>query len=413
MDELLKKLNAVKDEILTKTATDKAEHKADMDKVNKDLTKLNDIWEKDIKQYVDEVRKRNVTLGMDKTEVAKFDFGMALRGIVNNDWADAGFEKEVFDNARKKSSNASEGAAGAYLIPVEVAGTIIDLAAADVVMMKMGVTTFTGLAGELPIPKVTGRPSLQWVGEEESPTATETTFGEIVLRPKTASALAKISKKIIKQSRGVVDMIVRQQLQKAFSLGLETAFINGLGNEKQPLGLLRMAGFTADPTGAVAGDRFTHTMAAKMIAAVDNANMLKSTGKYSYLMHPNTKWGLKMEKVKQYSGDTAGAFVVNPMMSDAMLRDMIGYDINTTTLMPMSNTNTRSPVVFGDFSQYAVGMWGGMELSASEEAGSSTGSAYTQRQVWVICFQDIDTGVMDPTGLCKTSVDVLADLTAF
>ena len=126
-------------------------------------------------------------------------------------------------------------------------------------------------------------------------------------------------------------------------------------------------------------------------------------------MHPNTKWGLKMEKTAQYSGDTGGEFVITPMISDKMLEDMLGYGVKTTTLMPMTNSNTRAPVMFGDWSQYCVGMWGGMELRTSEDAGT----AMTQRQVWVIAFQDIDTNVKDATGLVKTTNDVLADLTAF
>ncbi len=413
MDELLKKLTAVKDEILATTAANKAAVGADMDKVNAHLARLDEIYEKDIKGYVDEVRKRNVQIGIDKKEAAKFDYGMALRGILNNDWSEAGFEKECFDAARAKSSNTGEGASGAYLIATEISKELIDLAAADIVMMQMGVSVYSGLAGELPIPKITGRPSLYWVGEEQEPTESTTTFGEIVLRPKTAAAFAKISRKLIKQSRGVADKIVREQLQKAFALGLESAFLNGLGNEKQPSGIFRMSGMTADPTALSAGARFTHTSAAKMVAAIDQANMLKSTGKYSYLMHPNTKWGLKMEKIAQFSGDTGGNFVVNPMISDKALEDMIGYSIKTTTLVPMSNSNTRAPVIFGDFSQYAVGLWGGMELKASEEAGNASGSAYTQRQVWLIGFQDVDTNIKDATGLVKTTNDVMADLTAF
>jgi HK97 family phage major capsid protein len=411
-DPLLLKLVAIKDEILAKTAADKAEAKADMDKVNKELARLDDIWLKDIKQHIDQVRERNVSLGLSEKEVQRFDFGEAVKGIAYG-WKgkDGSFERDVMEAARTKSTNGSEGAAGGYLIPTEISSEIIDLAMANIVTTKLGCTVYKNLYGELPIPKVTGRPTMYWVGEEEAPTESGTTFGEIVLRPKTAAAFTKISRKVIYQTKGVADRIVRDQLAKAFAIGLDTAFINGLGNEKQPLGMLRTAGTTADPTGLTTGQRFTFTAAAKMVAAIDNANMLTPGGKYSYLMHPNTKWGLKMEKIAQFSGDTAGEFVINPMISDAMLAEMLGYSIATTTLMPVTSNN--APVMFGDFSQFIQGFWGGMELKASEEAGNASGSAYTQRQVWLIGFQDTDMNCKDATGVVKTAADVLANLSGF
>ena len=191
--------------------------------------------------------------------------------------SDAGFEKEVSDNMEisRKSNNAQTGEAGGFLVPDEVTSEIIDLAMAATPIMDLGPTVLNGLRGELPIPKVTGRPQMFWVGEEEEPTETQTDFGEIVLRPKTAAAFTKLSRRLLFQSAGVAERVTRQELVKAFALGLDTAFIRGTGTEKVPKGIINFDGLTASNAIGTDGGRFRIDNAAEMAMNIDVANMLK------------------------------------------------------------------------------------------------------------------------------------------
>lgn len=400
MDQLVAQLNSIKDTIMLELKDKVSESK---------LTEIENKLRKEIKDSIAEIAARNINLNLDEKDVKKFRFSKAILGIVDGnksaDWWDkngAGFEKEVLEQTAKlRSNNSSSDSLGGVLIPTDVTGELIDLAIASMPMMELGLSVYRGLRGELPVPKITGRPTAYWVGEEEAATESQTTFGEVILRPRTLGAFTKLSRQLLYQSSGVAEQIVRAELAKAMALGMENGIINGTGTDKQPLGLLNMSGFTS--TTAIGGDfRFKFKHANNMVNNIDVANMLKPTGKFGFLTRPEVKNTLKAERIPQFSGDTDGAYVtVPPVMSDAQLESQMGYKVRTTTLIPAASNKTS--VVFGDFSQIMLGLWEGLEIKASDTAGNSSGSAFLQRQVWINAFQQLDVNVKDATGLTKVS----------
>ncbi len=407
--ELTKSLNGLKDEVLAQAKTSQDASEA---KINALEKKLDEQIAKSIKEQ--EERKLSLP-GLDeelKSGKKTFHFSKIVRAQVDRDYdlkKEGAFEHEVLEQAAKKSANGGTGAAGGYLIPEEAKGNLIDLAIAATPIKEFMPTILTGLRGDLPIPKLTGRPTMYWVGEEEAATESGVTFGEIVLRPKTASAFTKVSRKLLYQTSNVAEAIVRDQLIKAFQIGLETAIIHGTGTEKQPKGLLNYASIATDPS-AVTGNRFRIDDAAKMQMAIDVNNMLKPTGSYGYLMRPEVLSGMKRERVMTFSTQTpsTGMPVLNPLVSTKVLEDLIGYRIRTTTLLGKGTANgaaaaNDSCVLFGDWSQLILAFWEGFELRSSDVAGNSGGSALTQNQIWIAAFQGMDINVKDETGFVKVT----------
>lgn len=412
--ELTKSLNGLKDEVLAqaKTSQDASESK---------INALEKKLDEQIAKSVKEQEERKLSLpGLDeelKSGKKTFHFSKIVRAQVDRDYdlkTQGAFEYEVLEQTAKKSANGGTGAAGGYLIPEEAKGNLIDLAIAATPIKELGPTILTGLKGDLPIPKLTGRPTMYWVGEEEAATESGVTFGEIVLRPKTASAFTKVSRKLLYQTSNVAEAIVRDQLIKAFQLGLEQAILTGSGTDKQPKGLINYANITTAPA-AVTGNRFRCDDAAFMQMTIDVANMLKPTGSFGYLMRPEILSGMKRERVMNYSTQTpsAGMPVMNPLVSTKVLEDLLGYKIRTTTLLTKGTTggasgSTDSVVFFGDWSQLILAFWEGFELRSSDVAGNSGGSALTQNQIWIAAFQGMDIAVKDETGFCKvTDADTL------
>ena len=61
---------------------------------------------------------RKVMLPGLEDEKQSFSFFKAIWAIKTQNWDDAGFEKEVFDNTRKRAlGGLGTGAAGAYIVP--------------------------------------------------------------------------------------------------------------------------------------------------------------------------------------------------------------------------------------------------------------------------------------------------------
>jgi HK97 family phage major capsid protein len=391
--ELKTALDGFKAEVLDKI-------KADQTVTAEKLAATEKALDEKIKKTIDaEMTARRLSLPGLETEKKKFRFAEVIKAQINNgQWdAEAGFEKEVCENTAKlRSANASSGEAGGYLIPDEITSELIQMAIAQMPVLELGPTIMQGLRGELPIPSVTGRPAGYWVAEESAPTESNSTFGEVTMRPKTLGAFTKISRRLLQQSAGLAETTIRGLLTDAMRIALETALIRGSGSEAQPKGIINYAGLTSTVAIGTNGGRFILDKATEMIANIDEADLLSSIGRFGFLMRPMVKFGMKTERVAQWNGQAASAGMptINPLVTDAALEQLLGYKIRTTTLISKTltkgNSSTCSHVIFGDFSQLILGMWEGFEFKASDTAGNASGSAMTQRQIWLTAFQSVD-----------------------
>lgn len=385
----------------------------------------------DMKKYVDGVVEqiKQTEAGRIpglKEEAKNFDFGMAVRLLhaektnsgVTAAHKECGLEREIMRAAaQKRDATGADGAYGEYLIPQEIADDVITLAMARTPILQMGTTVLKGLTADLAINRVAGRPTGYWVGENAAPTKEDTIFGQTWLRPKKAGAFSKVSNRLIYQSRGVADMIIRRELATAMGLQINQGLTSGLGTSFQPKGIFNQPNFTTTTVTCVDsasvstdGGRFRATDAAEMEMDLDVANELVDGGKFGYLMRPEVKSGLKRERVIMYSGGAEAtglpADIMNPLMSDARLREVLGYDFKTSTQVPKNLTKgsstTLSSVVFGNWEYFYVGMWRDFVMKVSEHASDAGGkSAFTEDQLYIVCFQEIDCEVVRPTAFTK------------
>ena len=96
-----------------------------------------------------------------------------------------------------------------------------------------------------------------------------------------------------------------------------------------------------------------------MIDELDVDNALK--GKLGFAMHSKVKGKMKRERIPQFSGDGKGAYVMMPM-TDAVLKERLGYDFQTSNQIPTSLTKgsgtSLSEVYFGNWEELLIGSWG-------------------------------------------------------
>lgn len=358
-----------------------------------------------------------------KDEKVKFDMGMFVKALYmekqgasqEKAWKDAGVEKEAVEQyMKRRDASGSDGTLGGYLIPQEIADEVISLAIARTPILQMGVTILPNLTADLAINRVTGRPTGYWVGENTAPTKSETTFGQTWLRPKKVGAFSKISNRLIYQSRGVADKVIRQELSIAMSLKMNEGFTFGTGSAYQPKGILNQPNTTASSVvlGTGNGGRFRVTDAAAMEMDLDVANELVDGGKFGFLFRPEVKSGMKRERVVMYNGASANAGlpvdVMNPLMSDARLREVLGYDFKTTTQVPKTDavgtSSTCSKVAFGNWEYFYIGMWRDFVIKVSEHASDAGGkSAFTEDQLYVVAFQEVDCELVRPSAFTIAS----------
>lgn len=359
-----------------------------------DIAKL----ETRIKEMETILTPRKVSLhGVDE-EKEKFSFFKAAWAIRTNDWSQAGFERTVFDETRKKAMGAyGAGSAGAYIVPAEYIAQIIELLTAETVVLRAGATNLTALTGSpVQIPSQTGGSTGYWVAENSDITPSDVAVGQIAMTPKKAAVLVKLSNSLIKLSNPSAEALVRMDIARTLALMIDYAALRGSGAAGQPLGINGVATINTVAIGADGGNASFDTLI-DMEYALAEDNALR--GKLGYIFHPALRRKLLKLRVAQYSGQTDGAYIVAPV-SEAQLQAWIQYPYFMTTQVPINLTKgigtALTEIYFGNWAELMIGQWGGMEMMASAE----TNDAFQKDQTWIRILQEVDVAPRHGQSFC-------------
>ena len=333
-------------------------------------------------------------VGLDQKEVKRFSFLRALNALANpTDRAAqeaAAFEREVSDAASKKYEKPANGilvpnevlrrdlnvgtaTAGGNLVPTELlAGSFIDILRKRMAVMATNPTMLTGLSGNVSIPRMTSTSTAYFVGESGAPTESQQAFDQVNMTPKTIGAFVDYSRRLLLQSSIDVEAMIRDDIAKVIATKLDNAAIYGSGSSNEPLGIKDTTGVgtqTITTFGTFAEYIGMETDVAA--ANADVANMF-------YLINASARGALK--STEKTSTSTANFVFEN--------NEINGYPAI------VSNQLANNDVLFGDFSQFVIGMWSGLDLTVDPYANATSGS------VRIIALQDVDFAVKQPTAFC-------------
>ena len=332
-------------------------------------------------------------VGLDQKEIKQFSFLRALNALANpTDRAAqeaAAFEREVSDAASKKYEKPANGilvpnevlkrdlnvgtaTAGGNLVPTDLlAGSFIDILRKRMAVMATNPTMLTGLSGNVSIPRMTSTSTAYFVGESGAPTESQQAFDQVNMTPKTIGAFVDYSRRLLLQSSIDVESMIRDDIAKVIATKLDNAAIYGSGSSNEPLGI-------KDTTGVGTQTITTYGTFAEYIgmetdvaaANADVANMF-------YLINATARGALKST---EKASNTAQFVFEN--------NEINGYPAI------VSNQLANNDVLFGDFSQFVIGMWSGLDLTVDPYANATSGS------VRIIALQDVDFAVKQPTAFC-------------
>lgn len=355
------------------------------------------------KDILEAMAQRSIVMKGLEDEKQKFSLMNAIRGMVMNEWGE-GFEKSVMDEYRQKVMSGGTGSAGGYLIPPQAITQIIEMLRAESVVIKAGATVMTNLNGyPVEIPKQSGGATAYWVAENAAITASDLALGQLTMNPHQASALVKLSNRLLKNSNPGAEALINADIAIALSLLIDLAALRGTGSSNQPTGIINISNIGDLNLGAD-GARANFVDMDKLAGVVEDANALR--GNLGYVMHPKAKRLLKQERIAQYSAQTLGAYVMLPM-SDQMMADTLGYPFHTTTQLPTNLTKgsgtNLTEIFFANWRELIIAQWGGMEIATSNVAGDNSGGAFSSNQTWIRAIQDIDIQVRHPESFAFTN----------
>ena len=334
-------------------------------------------------------QKANDELGMSEKEVKDFSVVRAVRALVNRDWRDAAFEKEVSDAVAAKRGRQPQGiyiptdvmvrdlnaTTGAGAVSTTTANSMYDILRNKLVIRQAGATFLGNLSGIVQLPKQTGAGSYYWVGEGVAPTASNQTVGQVELSPKTIGAYTDVTRQLLAQSSLDVEAFVRNDLMTVLALGIDYTALHGDSgvDADSPDGIENISGVGA-PT-------FTASYAGIVALETEVATQNADIGRLAYIT--NAKMRGKLKTTAKVSS-TDSVMVWND--GAAPLNGYNAFVTNTVRSNGGAGTN-ESFVFFGNWADLLVGTWGPIDIMVDPYSQSSTG------KVRVVVFQEADVDV--------------------
>jgi len=335
-------------------------------------------------------------IGLTAKETREFSFQRAINALANPGdrklQEAAAFERECSEAAAQRAGKVAQG----IMVPSEVLrrdltvgtasaagdlvgvdfrpGSFIELLRNRSALSGLGVTSLTGLSGNVAIPRQTGAATAYWVAESGSPTESQQTVDQVNLSPKTVGAYTDYSRRLMLQASIDVEQMIRQDLATVLALEIDRVGLYGLGNTNQPLGIKLTTGINTEDFAA-ATPTYAEVVSMESKIAADNADI----GAMAYLMNATMRGNLKTKD----KGTDTGAYVFEP-----------GGTVNGYNAV-VSNQVESGDVFFAVWSQLIMAMWSGLDLTVDPYTHSTSGT------IRVVALQDVDFAVRHPEGFCR------------
>ncbi|MGA1804436.1 phage major capsid protein [Rhizobium sp. HT1-10] len=225
---------------------------------------------------------------------------------------------------------------GGYLAPAEFQTEVIR-GIVEISPIRQAVRVGSTSAGSVILPKLTGRPTASWVGEDEERDETTMTYGQIEIPIHEIACYIDVSNRLLEDSAINVESEIATELSQEFAVKENGAFSNGDGARK-PLGIQRMSG-----VGEVVNGSATVVNSDKLIALLYSLpQAYRNTG--SWLMNGTTLGIIRTLK------DANGNYLWQPSLQAGQPSTLLGRPVIEDPTMP-DIANGTYPIWYGDFSK--------------------------------------------------------------
>jgi HK97 family phage major capsid protein/HK97 family phage prohead protease len=347
-------------------------------------------------------QEKEANIGLSDKETRQFSIMRALRHLADPTDAkarkEAGFEIECSRAAadlygkspkgiiipadvlsRAFSTTTPAGGPGSNIVATELlSGSFIELLRKKAWVMKRA-RTLGGLIGNVSIPRQNGTNQVYWVGEGGAPTTGQPSVDQIAFTPKTMGAKTEITRRLLMQSTPDAEALVRDDLLKIMALGLDSVAIYGSGTANQPRGLRNITGINAVDFAIAGKPTFEELVAMETQIALDDAEVDSMSYAFNAAIRGYMKTALKFPTTAASGTIWEPGNTVN------------GYDAN------VSNQVATGDVLFGNWNDLIIAMWGGLELTVDPYALSDSGG------LKLVALQDIDINIRHVESFCYGS----------
>jgi len=378
---------------------------------------LTDTWTPDMTKRIDP------KIGMNAAERSDFRVTRAIDAMLSDNWDVAGFEREICQEARKKSreqglddfggkgfiipldvqmdmyhqrskeriqirANLTAGAAeGIELVGTEHRGDLfIDALRNRVAVIQAGAQVLDGLVGNVVIPRQTAAIAAG-ISATEVTAFTEgaPTYDQLSLSPKIANAKQPVSQLLIQQGSPAIEAMLRRDLTLAIGIKIDAMALYGAGSSGEPTGIAATSGVGSVDFGEVAA-----TWAKVVEAESDLGAANADVDDLRWILNAKSRGVFKTTpKVSGYPDYLWDARVPNNPLN--------GYRAHVSN-QARSNLGTGtnfSEAFFGNWPECILPMWGGLYILPDPYSSAGT------NLVIIYIRQFFDVGLRHPASFTR------------
>ena len=381
---LMKQVREILDSASTETRSLTADEQGKLSGYETDIDGLDTTIQAEYRQLARESQRPVELSTQEKRDVEQFDLGVALRSLAAGSAAD-GIVLEMLQEGEREARAAGvysnsginlptlitrrenrdltatgttsvAGDQGGMTIATQKRGLLDDFFNGSI-MRSLGATVLEGLTGNLDLPRLIAGTAAAKKAENASADEVTPTTGMLSLTPKRLPAFIDISDQLLLQSSSAIEAMLRTHLANQMLATQEAAFFHG-GGTSEAWGIAGTSGIGSVAGGAAgAAPAWSHLVALE--TAVDTNNALG--GSLNYATNGQIRGKLKSTP-KVASTDSI-------MLLDDRNPNTIngyGYGISNAisrTLVKGGSGSVCSAIFFGNFADYVIGYWGGLNLN--------------------------------------------------
>lgn len=357
-------------------------------------------------------QSRQFDLDLTPKERGQFSLSRLIVAQRDNNWSNAGFEREISQEAVRQFGDAQNGG---IMIPMSLlqqeralditgAGTpgaalvrpqysdYLEVLRNAFVLNDLGITFKTGWVGDYVYEREGNVTTAAWLSETATITKSDKSYTKATLSPKTIAGATSRSYRMLKQTNRDIDAELKQDLALAIGYRmLNTAFF-GTGVGDIPTGILATAGIGSVAMGTNGGN-ITRDAVVSLMGKLNDANI--PTASRAFVTNSQLQTDLRRLKLDAGSG----RFLLENDANNLLGERLVLTNEISRTLVKGTSSNC-SALFFGNFAALHVVLWGGVELVVDP---------YTQKlaqQVEIVAHQQANMTVVRPSAFA-----VIADAT--
>jgi HK97 family phage major capsid protein len=318
-------------------------------------------------------------IGMDRRDIEEYSLHRAIRSLASgNGKMDPCYELDVSRQVEKNFGSNSEG----FFLPMDVVlggprrsyaerdmtvgnfptggaavGTqilpFIDILRNRTVVTRLGATFLGGLTSNIAFPREVSPVTVQSVPEVGLLADSNPTLDQILLTPHRVGVTVTYGKQLVFQSTPDIEALIRNDTMAMVALKHDELFLNGVGANDEPMGLLNILGLNTVLFGGAAS--FSKIVDFETEVGKANADM----GNLAYVTTPGSRGAWK-KTARALTGATTVSS--RSLWEDGGFEDgsndglVNGYRAASTNQIP----NDR--VIYGNWNEWIAAYWGGFDI---------------------------------------------------